>query len=357
MEFSLCGEFRVDEFDTMKGEIRPLPVKYENGFTTAEKRMDADDSLLLRFTPGRSEIAGKSENLHGPIRVEIPDRVEYELTEPNALLLDMAKISLDGSTFEIPESESKPLYLLEASKAVREKCGYPNDRLQPYKRPDLLPEHLVTLDFTIESEIETEATLAIELVDGTKIHLNGVKVDPVVYGFFADKAISRIKLPRLKSGENHIRVTIPFGLKTTLEPMYLLGNFGVRGGKITNLPETLTFSDLTSQGLGFYTGDLIYKIPTPKGRVRLKLAEVPAAVYAEVDKIPVCFAPFEADFESDGTARLMISPGRHNIFGALHNKRDTCGSPETFYPNVDDFTETPLPRPRGIIGKPELYRW
>ena len=75
----------------------------------------------------------------------------------------------------------------------------------------------------------------------------------------------KVALPPLRKGENTLTVTIPFAVRSNCEAMYLLGNFGVRvAGRrltVTDLPETVGFSDLTYQGLPFYGGIVSYKLP------------------------------------------------------------------------------------------------
>ena len=347
MDISLKGEWSVDEFDTLTGEIIPLPAAYRDGRTIVTKRLEADDSLLLRFTPGRSEVLPTAVKKRDYKECEVPDEVAYTLSEPNVFLLDTAEISLDSGEF------SKPGYLLSESVKAREIFGYPNDRLQPYKRPDLPPEHRVSMRFTIESDIETPADLALEFVEGTEITLNGESVEPAVHGFFSDAAIKIISLPKLRRGRNELIVTLPFGLKSTLEPLYLLGDFAVSPEfRLGKLPEKLKFGDITKLGFPFYSGNITYHLPD-FGRVSVRVDA--AAVYAEVGGKPLCFAPFEADAE--GQLDITVMPGRHNTFGALHNKHNTSGSPESFLPDTWDFSEQPVPQPRGLIAKPCVRKW
>ena len=58
--------------------------------------------------------------------------------------------------------------------------------------------------------------------------LNGAEV-PVNYdGYFTDKRIYTMPLGRLKKGENEIVALVPFGKRTSLENMFVLGEFGVK---------------------------------------------------------------------------------------------------------------------------------
>ena len=347
IEFSLLGEWSVEEFDTLNGEIKRLPAEFKNGFTAVKKRLEADDSLLLRFSPGKPDAISMPDKKRDYEVCNIPDSVPYTLSEPNVLLLDTAEISLDSGAF------SERGFLLSKSKKVREICGYPNDLLQPYKRPDLPPEHRVTMRFRFNSEIEAQTELALEYTDGIEISLNGEPVDVLPYGFFADASIRKIKLPRLKTGENLLDITLPFGLKTTLEPFYLLGDFAASVDMtLSKLPEKLSFGDITKQGFPFYSGNITYHLPD-FGRVRVTVNA--AAVYAEVNGQPLCFAPFSA--ETEGALDIVVMPGRHNTFGALHCRNNTSGDPGSFCPKGDSFSDAPLTVPRGLLEKPLVERW
>ena len=347
LEISLVGEYSVEEFDTLTGEVKPLGGELRDGSTVVRKALFDDDSLLLCFTPGKPVSLPESDVRCEYTALEAPDEVGYELSEPNALPLDMPEVSLDGGDFGERE------YVLFASRRVRELCGYPNDLLQPYKRPDLPPEHIVRLKFEIESELETEASLAIEYFDGISIALNGESVEARPDGFFGDHAIKTIRLPKLRVGKNILVVSLPFGLKTTLEPMYLLGDFAVgEDMKLGKLPTKLRFGDIAKQGLPFYSGNLTYILPD-LGRVRVQAADS-AAVYTEVNGEPLCFAPFAAD--TDGELRITIMPGRQNTFGPLHNLHNKNGAPESYYPGADSFSAAPLSVPRGLLAKPLIFR-
>lgn len=347
LDISLAGEYSVEEYDTLTGGVKSLGAAYSDGSTTVSAQLEADDSLLLCFTPGKSD----SDNIvcadRAYAEIGVPDEVEYELSEPNVLLLDMPEVSLDGGDYSSRE------YVLAASRRVRSLCGYPNDLLQPYKRPNLSPEHKVTLRFRFESELAAEVELALEYFDGIEITLNGVNVHSAPEGFFADHSIKKIRLPRLNIGENLLEVTLPFGLKSSLEPMYLLGAFAVdEEYRLTSLPSLLRFSDITKQGLPFYSGNITYCLPDC-GRVRVQTAES-AAVYTEVNGKPLCFAPFAAD--ADGELRITVMPGRQNTFGPVHNLHDKSGTPESYYPSGDSFTEGFSLVPRGLLAKPRIYR-
>lgn len=68
-------------------------------------------------------------------------------------------------------------------------------------------------------------------------------------GYWVDEAITKTALPSFKAGTHEIRLKVPFGLRTNLERIYILGDFGVqsrgRTAAIIEKPTTLTWGDLT----------------------------------------------------------------------------------------------------------------
>lgn len=46
-------------------------------------------------------------------------------------------------------------------------------------------------------------------------------------GWFTDSFIRTVSVPGLKKGENELLLEVPFGQKTNLENLFLLGEFGV----------------------------------------------------------------------------------------------------------------------------------
>lgn len=123
---------------------------------------------------------------------------------------------------------------------------------------------------TVNSETEIfGAKLAIEDAEALQIQWNDEAVCNVPDGWYVDKAIKTVSLPKINIGKNTLIVKIPFGKRTNTEWCYIIGDFNVRneGTTSTIIPMTdkIGFSSLTSQGMPFYGGNIIYKteIETP----------------------------------------------------------------------------------------------
>ena len=324
------GRYKPELWDTVSGEIKPITYKVKGNKTHISTTLYDFDSLLVFLEDVDEESsytvaqAPATESLGG-----IPTLVDYTLSEPNVLVLDMPKYALDDEELSGPEE------ILRADAAIRARLGYPASKTQPWVIPEKPAEHTVTLEFTVHSEIEYEAPyLALEDADIATIIWNGEAVSNKSDGYYTDKSICKVALPKLNKGENTLRVTIPFGERSNCEAMYLLGDFGVRiAGRlltVTSLPDKLGFSDLTYQGLPFYGGEVSYHIPITLDAESDMTVTVPhytAAVNTvSVDgerKAIIAYPPYTAELgrleNGEHTVTVTSYISRRNAFGDIHN--------------------------------------
>ena len=326
------GEFTPVEYDTMTGEIKPVAYRLINGNTVIQRKIHTLDSLLLKLTPATAAELTLAEREYTCVkRFDIKDTVEYELSEPNVLLLDLAEYAFDGGEYQPRED------VLRIDNAFRDLLGYPkrNGNLaQPYTVPAEPETHTLRLRYTFESEVEVDACLALEDAEKVKITFNGAAVESKITGFFTDECIKTVALPPVRKGKNVVELAIPFGKRTNVEWIYLLGAFGVRvqgcSMTLTALPEKLGFGDVTPQGLPFYGANVTYKVKVdmPKdGALKIKASSYRGAlVGVSVDgerKGSVILPPYELIIpdvcKGEHLVSFTIFGNRHNSFGALHS--------------------------------------
>jgi hypothetical protein len=186
-----------------------------------------------------------------------------------------------------------------------------------------------------------------------------------------DRSIEKVALPALKKGDNILRVTFPFAERTNCEAMYLLGEFGVRiAGRrttVTDLPDTLGFSDLTYQGLPFYGGAVSYQIPVEKERDWNASICVPhytaAVLTVEVDgekRAVVAYPPYCADLGTltAGAHTITVSAyvSRRNCFGDVHNADEKLSwlGPNSWVTDGSSWTYEYRLRRTGVISTPVI---
>jgi hypothetical protein len=363
------GTYSPKLYDTITGEIKPIRHDNSDGRTHMIIRLFDYDSALI-FLEDTTEHSAW-EPTAGPIPVEacaFPTLVDYTLSEPNVLLLDTARYSADGEPLCPPET------VLRIDRVIRTKMGLHVDKPQPWVVPKKPYEHTVTLEFTVNSDIDYEKPyLALEEAEISTIVWNGETVDVKIDGYYTDKSIQKVALPPIKKGENVLRVTWPFGERSNVEAMYLLGNFGVRvAGRqmtVTTLPEKLGFSDLTYQGLPFYGGVVSYKLPVDSPEDWDSIIKVPhfdAAVNTvSVDgekKAVIAYPPFEGELGVIPAGKHEISVNtyisRRNCFGNVHDadEKQIWHGPSAWMQTGFAWTYEYRLRRTGVLTTPLIYK-
>lgn len=334
---SVKGTYRVISLDTATGEMYPVKYIHRDGKTwLAEKIYAAQSRLyLLEETEEEENDSQCAELQFDEKEPEIAAELipcGYSLEEPNVLLLDMPEYAINDDKLRAPEE------ILRIQRIINKELDYHKGFAQPWsdKRADTREDELL-LRFQIESDIEgIQVSLGIEHPEYSVVFWNGEKISSVSEGWYVDEAIEVLPLGKVKAGNNELIVRTKIGPKTCVEPMYLLGNFGVRimGRKaaLTMLPEILQFGDVKNQGLGFYSGNYTYQCyyESDGEPCRLECHDFSAPLLGiTVDKERVgsiYTAPYEIKLGAlaKGKHRIDITVfgNRYNTFGPLHNSDD-----------------------------------
>lgn len=152
-------------------------------------------------------------------------------------------------------------------------------------------------------------------------------------GNYVDRDIKRVELGKIQKGENILQVSMPFGMQTDVEAMYLLGDFGVQVvgdcAVITKPVRKMHFGSWTMEGLPFYGGNVTYHIPVKGNGYPLNVALTKfrsPVIKVELDgkkQGMIAVSPYEVVTEPvmEGMHSLDITVygNRYNTFGALHN--------------------------------------
>lgn len=344
VRLSFKGSFDILEYDTLTGNIYTPEYTIKNGKTYLVRRFYAQDSLLLRLIPstennktvvGNASIRQKSFNEAD--RTNAEDVMDYTLSEPNALLLDRCEFAFDGGEWE---GETDSLLVSDIGRKRFYKKHRGQRRVQPWVplpeevKKDLTP-HVMKRRFVVESDIAINgAHLALELSDISRIRVNDKEISNISDGYFTDKCIKTIPLPRIECGKTIIEIETLFSLRTCSEWCYITGDFGVsvigKYKKITARADKLVFGDAVNQTLPFYTGNITYHTSFSEAKGGRRTIQIPhfsgALIKVSLDgeeKGIIAVAPFCLDLGeiSMGKHRLDITVfgTRANAFGALHN--------------------------------------
>jgi hypothetical protein len=261
---------------------------------------------------------------------------------PNALVLDRGCYSLDGSPF----SKEDDIWRLQ--KEMREKLGmqqiYYNGAPMRYQWVDKEKQtpgvpFALRLTFSVRDVPETACRLALEKPEGLEVLCNG-ELCPQDGGWYVDKAIRTVALPKLQPGKNTILVRGLYRGDRELEDMYLIGDFGVSPDReIVKEPDQLHFGDWCFQGFYHYPGDMTYHFTAPAwhpedGEIILTLGDYSAALVEVTVNGETAGALFGKGYNRlDITAylkgqenhidlRLVGTP--RNLFGPFHQKYTGC---------------------------------
>lgn len=374
VKISVRGEYTPLLYDTITGEIKEIEYRYEGKSTVIETTLYAYDSLLLKLNYGRTEPSSHISTQSFP-RPEktlfFRDTVPYTLSEPNVLLLDMARYAADDMPYSEEEEE-----ILRADNICRIAAGLPRKvsrPAQPWVIKKETPSHKIRLLFTIESEIDVpDALLAIERPENASITFNGEAVQTKPVGYFTDEAIKTLPLPTIKRGVNTLEVILPLGERTCTEWCYILGNFGVRveGCKktLTEMPQKVGFGSITTSGMPFYGGNITYKLTFDTDTERDAAIFVGtyrgAAVKVKLDGRDLGVVAYEPYIKRAGAIpagrhelELTLLGTRHNCFGALHDTDygNNWYGPDKWRTTGDAWCYEYKIRDMGIMTSPVIY--
>lgn len=323
-------------YDTIKGSVEDISCSVRNGDTVFEVPCHGLDSFLFLLTPrsagapvgGPEEPDASREVFPASERtISVPDFVEYERSEQNVMVLDQCQWSRDGVNYN-PREE-----ILRIDKAIRRELDYPladGTDVQPWCIPAREPSEFVWLRFAFDSETEAQCLLGYEYLE--EAWLNGRKVETEESGYFVDRAIHTLVLPRLKEGNNVLTVRVPISERISMENLFLIGDFGVRAAgtvaAVTRAPEKIAFGSVTGQGMPFYGAAVTYRIPfaCEAGNLRVRTDYYNGVLISvrldglEAGKIVL--PPYELvipDVEAgEHLLELTLFASRINTFGALH---------------------------------------
>ena len=360
-------------YDTLSGEIKDVPYRASSDKTTIYTTLYDLDTLLVKFEPNNTpcELTVPEDN-KGFTEQYHPTTAAYRLSEPNVLLLDMARFSADGAPLSDREEE-----IMRIDAAVRAAFGLQSRRtkfVQPWAIAGSQEDHTVRLVYTVRSEIRyTGAYLAMENPEKATVTFNSHPVDTTPVSHYVDRDIKTIKLPVIEVGDNVLEISMPFGLRTDLEACYITGDFGCaytgRVARIVAAPDKLHFGSVVHQGLPFFGGNVEYDVPIDIescSDIEITLSHYRGALVAvSLDGAPIgriAFPPFTLRAENVAAGRHTLTytlfGTRYNTFSALHNlnagKHRIYMGPDFWRSSNEAWAYEYQTRPMGILKTPVL---
>ena len=362
---TIKGEYTPVVYDTLSGDITDIRHEYKGGNTVVYHTMYSESSILLKLIPGKDDGYNCETSSEEGKTIVLKGKHDYELEEPNVLLLDMAEFALYDGEFE-PEEE-----ILRLDTKCRTRLGIEPKHImpQPWVFDDKDSGHSLTLRFTINSEIDVDgAYLAIEDAEKHEFTFNGEAITPVIEGYFTDESIKTFKLPHINKGTNILTVKLKLSIRSNTEWCYILGDFGVKvegtEKTIINPADKIGYSPLKMQTMPFYGGNVVYKndIETPDCDMIVNLPFYRGAVIKVLldgsDCGYIAFAPCSVriDGVKAGKHKLefVLCGNRYNSFAALHNtvSSQTWYGPELWRTEGTEFSYEYQLADMGILAAP-----
>lgn len=329
VKITVKGSYKAELFDTVNGKIKDISFTVNGGETVLDYTLYAQDSLLIRLLPAKNgEKRVINEEFSSPdFVIDFKNSVDYKLSEPNVVVLDIGRYSFDKKGWSEPEE------MLRIDKKLRKEFSYSPSTggCQPWAKKNAAPDKFPYIKFEVESNLSVDCSFAYEEL--TELEVNGVSVPVIQDGYFTDKAIKTMKIPSLKKGKNVIIARVPVSERISIENFFLLGDFGVKttGAKseITERAKKLSFDSVTGQGLPFYGAAVTYVLPVdvPDCNLNIKASGYKGAIVSVKidgkDAGNICYAPYGL-FIKDVPAgkreiELTVYLSRVNCFGALHD--------------------------------------
>ncbi|MEG0768194.1 MAG: hypothetical protein RR482_10795, partial [Clostridia bacterium] len=166
----LRGLWRMRVMNALDGTTKEQGGVQTDAYTTFRWFCDAQDSLLLRLSPGVCAAPDTTKKAYKLLQ-KLSAADEYALDEPNALLLDHCAYALDDEPWREEE------HILRADNLLRARAGLPmrdGDQVQPWMTPHEKPAHTVRLRYRFQSQRAFSGlSLALEQPENAEIELNG----------------------------------------------------------------------------------------------------------------------------------------------------------------------------------------
>ncbi len=385
------GKYKPTLYNTIQGTTEDIPYEIKDGKTYIHKRIYQFDSLLVCLEESDAEtfssgvsfdnsaplstnlnykglgmVSGASDNRKVLKTIDFKENVSYKRSEDNVLIIDMALYKLDDESEWSPTEE-----ILRIDERCRQILGFPKADgrdIQPWALPDEPPCHYITIKYTFRSTAEIK-DVCIAGEEAEYIIFNGKTAELKECGYYVDKSIKKYRLGTIEKGENTVEIKAPITKRISLENYFILGDFdvSVRGcvQTVSAKSSTIGFSDITSQGMPFYGGNISYKskIDVPKGTLKIRANRYRGAlvkVYLDgKDCGNIVYPPYVLEVpnvnKGEHTIEFKLFGNRINTFGPLHDSSaEPYVDPGVWYTRDYALTYEYEPKQTGIISSPVI---
>ncbi len=374
---TLRGQGNLSLWRAETGEILAVPVDRAMEGIRCTLPFGPAQSCLLMLDGSAGSTCERRKN--PAMHIDLDGDYRVERTEPNVLLLDYATLTIPG------QATTPRLPMWKLHQQLAEHLGIDpdlhNGGVSLWKREKERPSPPktceVVLTYRFESEIEpaTPVFLVAEKPEYSRFIINGKPVSSNDLGWWLDIGFRKLDISgTIRKGTNVIEQHLRFVEGLTLEPIMILGDFGVMPMRdnhqfgLVEEPKTITLEDWCSQGYPFYCGSQRFtwrvNLPGDAQRVVLECQKPHAPVcsvhvngqYAGL----LAWHPYEVDItdyvhegENEITVEVFTSP--RNLLGPLHHQQGELYGvgPESFTAG-DAWTDEYQFVPYGLLTPPRI---
>lgn len=380
VQIKLAGQGSLSRWNLETGQIESIAYTYTEGCFELTLPFGIVQSHMLVIDPTANSNPSIATFERKPLLM-LDANPCVELTQPNALPLDFASLIIPG----VLSTGYKPVLFCteDVAKHLEISADLNNGGISLWKlekeRERPARELDIELVFHFDSEIDLSMmpiSLLVEKPEQSEFEINGHPIIKVEEGWWLDIGFRKLNITgSLRKGKNTIVQKMHFVEGLTLEPLILLGHFGVKLKQQSSLavtvtaPTVLSLQDWTKQGLPFYCGSVKYTwdVPVDKpcgGRILLKLDGYDAPLACAwvngqmAGDMP--WAPYELDItellttgQNSICIELFNSP--RNLLGPLHNKAGEiyAAAPHSFI-NQQDWVDRYMLVPHSLNTPPTL---
>jgi hypothetical protein len=292
---------RLEAWDPVTGEVRPLPSRQHAGITEVVLDFPPVGSHLLVLHRDQPPVLVAPDTARVVAEIHLEDAWDLVLGGPNALTLDTPQVRV-GAEAECKDKGkgngwSGPMDVLDAHATVAQ-AGVGSS---------------FSLRFHFDAAVCPPAPVYLVVESPERFHIvvNGQPVPSTDAGWWTDISFRKVDISAaVQAGRNEILLSGTFARDTELESVYVIGDFGVAGRRLreenrhngqifdryapdfrlTAPPDRASAQgsaggldlDLTAQGLSMFAGRVTLRqtvaLPPLDGRAVLEIHNLRAAV-------------------------------------------------------------------------------
>ena len=332
---SVAVRGKAHELDPVTGDSVEIPSRSIRTGSSVRTILHPVGSRVIVIEQGKRPITRGAAKGRQTSRTNLKGPWEFERKQPNSMPLDYARLAIRGGkhTARLPMWQVR-----DRVKTAFNLVRY--EGLQPWlmKRFNVHVAPGAAVNLQYEFHVTTPPTslsLVVEQAERFAIKVNGRDVSSETTKWYFDRQFGRIDITGVvKAGVNTVELDTLYQWDTSIEDVYVVGEFGMRrmgDGRysVSGEPDVLEKGSWTEQGYPFYAGNMTYKMQLnvkklARAEYTLRLTGCAGTLFGVAVNGKDCglitWAPWEADVTK------AVKNGRNDIeISVIGSLRNTMG--------------------------------